>query len=85
MVSRKDNYRKGSGTNIDLITQIPVPRNHRLETGPFGRINQIPIPEGRPPHLRSGAGIMAGEQISQGARHILIEQNPHYGVGLCRS
>ena len=77
MVCRKDNYRKGPRTNIDLKTQIPVRRNHRLKTGPFGRVDQIPVREGRPPHLRSGPHIVAGEQISQGAGHILVENNPH--------
>ena len=85
MVCRKDNYRKAPGTNINVKTKIPIRRNNRLETGAFGRVDQIPVREGGPPHLSSGADSMAWEQISQGARHILIEKNPHYGVGLCRS
>ena len=85
MVCRKYDDRKAPRTNIHLKTKIPVGRNHRLETAAFGRIDQIAVRQRRPPHLRSRPYIMAWQQVSQRARHILIEQNPHYGVGLCRS
>jgi hypothetical protein len=65
--------------------KIPVRRNQRLETRRIGGVDQIPVRQGRPAHLSSGADIMAREQISQGARHILVEHNPHYWVGLWRS
>ena len=85
MVCRKYDDRKAPRTDIHLKPKIPVGRNHRLETAAFGRIDQIAVRQRRPPHLRSRPYIMASQQVSQRARHILIEQNPHYGVGLCRS
>jgi hypothetical protein len=85
MVCRKDDYREAPGANINLKTKISVRRYYRLETGPFRRVDQIPVRQRRPPHFRGGTGIMAREQVSQGARHILVEKNPHYGVALCRS
>ena len=85
MIGRKNNHREAPRANIDLQPKTPVRRYDCLETGPFGRVDQTPVHQGRPAHLRGGAHIVAREQISQGVRHILVEQNPPYGAGLCRS
>jgi hypothetical protein len=82
MICRKNNHRKPPGTNINLKAETPVRRYDRLETGPFGSLDQNAVRQRRPAHLRSGADIVAREQISQGARHTLVKQNPHLGKAI---
>ena len=68
MIGRKNNDREIVRADIDMRAKTPVRRYDRLETGPFGRIDEKPVHQGRPAHLSSGANIVGREQGSQGPR-----------------
>ena len=46
MVGGKNNDREVSSGNVDVKAKTPVRRYDRLETGPFGRIDEKPVYQG---------------------------------------
>ena len=64
-----------------LIPEIGVGRHESSEAITFCRIEQLTVLELRPPALVGGSDLVLRQELTQGCRSALIEQNAHLRWG----